>query len=254
MSSIAYKLRLLTYNPHLQALARALHASALLRKVYFRLTAESGNVLRMNLMNVGALFHRCSVLEYRNLESWLMRSEGDFLKALLSSLGEGDVFLDVGSHIGQFTVPVSRAVGERGLVIAVEPEDNACRELERNLRLNVASNVRILRVALGDQSGEALLAWSGGSCPSLLHGPVKTGETLSTSPFDSSTGSQAVTLEVGDEVMERERLPIPKAVKIDVEGYEYHVLCGLARTLRSPSCKLLCCEIHPCFLPPRSLA
>ena len=49
--------------------------------------------------------------------------------------------------------------------------------------------------------------------------------------------------------MDRERLPIPKAVKIDVEGYEFHVIRGLSRTLRNALCRLLCCEIHPAFLP-----
>jgi hypothetical protein len=54
---------------------------------------------------------------------------------------------------------------------------------------------------------------------------------------------------MGDEVLDRECLPVPAAAKIDVEGYEFHVIRGLRRTLTNLSCRLLCCEIHPAFLP-----
>jgi len=50
-------------------------------------------------------------------------------------------------------------------------------------------------------------------------------------------------------MMDRERLPVPKAVKIDVEGFEYNVIRGLKQTLGHPACKTLCCEIHPYCLP-----
>jgi hypothetical protein len=53
----------------------------------------------------------------------------------------------------------------------------------------------------------------------------------------------------GDEFVEAERLPIPKAVKVDVEGFEYSVLKGFRRTLADPRCEMVCCEIHPKFLP-----
>jgi Methyltransferase FkbM domain len=42
---------------------------------------------------------------------------------------------------------------------------------------------------------------------------------------------------------------MPHAVKIDVEGFEYAVLRGLCGTLASPTCRLICIEIHPEALP-----
>src|SRR5262245_36198270 len=49
-------------------------------------------------------------------------------------LKEGDVFIDVGANIGWFTVHAAKLVGEKGQVIAFEPEPSNLAMLERNVR------------------------------------------------------------------------------------------------------------------------
>jgi FkbM family methyltransferase len=178
-----------------------------------------------------------------------MGYERDFIDVLLSKLAEGDVFLDVGSSFGEFTVPIAKVLGTRGLVIAVEPEASAIMRLEANLKLNGLSNVRILSTALGDEFKEGHLQWKDGSCPSLVGVSREEPPALSEKAPSAASGLQVVNVEIGDQLMDRERLPIPKAVKIDVEGYEFQVIRGLRRTLKNAFCRLLCCEIHPSFLP-----
>jgi hypothetical protein len=56
-------------------------------------------------------------------------------------------------------------------------------------------------------------------------------------------------VEKGDRLVAEEHLPLPRAVKIDVEGNEYAVIQGLRHTLAQPVCKMVCCEIHPHLLP-----
>ena len=242
-------LKELSYNPRLLAVARRLHLTNMLRKCYQWGTGGRHRILRVNLGRFDVLFHVHSATEYRNIEHYFVSYERDFLDALVSSLTVGDVLLDVGSSLGQITVPIAKVVGESGLVLAVEPEARACEQLAANLKLNGSSNVRILRMALGDECREGRLSWKDGTCPSLLNVSPQDQETASTAAPNANSGLEIVSVEVGDQVVDREHLPIPKAVKIDVEGFEFQVIRGLSRTLRNASCRLLCCEIHPAFLP-----
>lgn len=43
------------------------------------------------------------------------------LKVMKSILKPGDVFIDVGAHVGTYAVPMARIVGPGGLVVAIEP-------------------------------------------------------------------------------------------------------------------------------------
>jgi FkbM family methyltransferase len=213
-------------------------------------TGGKQNILKVKIGRFDVLYHVRSAHEYRVTEqSFVSSYETDFFDVLLSSLAEGDIFLDVGSSIGEFTVPVAKLVGSAGLVLAVEAETSICARLEANLKLNGLSNVRIFRTALGDECRESLLAWKDGSCPSLVGVSKEDQQALSEGAPTATDGLEVVNIEIGDQLMDREHLPTPKAVKIDVEGFEFQVIRGLSRTLSNPSCRLVCCEIHPSLLP-----
>jgi hypothetical protein len=53
----------------------------------------------------------------------------------------------------------------------------------------------------------------------------------------------------GDDLRRAAGLPVPKAIKIEVEGAEFGALSGLKDTLASRVCELLCLEIHPHLAP-----
>ncbi len=66
---------------------------------------------------------------------------------------------------------------------------------------------------------------------------------------EGSSFCQRVEIVPADYLVKSKKLPLPMAVKIDVEGYEYQVIKGLQKTLSQESCKLVCCEIHSHLLP-----
>ena len=64
----------------------------------------------------------------------------------------GFTVLDVGAHVGIFTLLVSRLVGPSGRVIALEPDPLNARFLRRNVMSAGCTNVLLLEVAAADRS------------------------------------------------------------------------------------------------------
>lgn len=65
------------------------------------------------------------------------------------SLSEGDVVVDVGAHIGSFTLKAAHQVGSRGRVVGVEPYSQNYELLTRNVALNSYHNVTLVSAGLG---------------------------------------------------------------------------------------------------------
>jgi FkbM family methyltransferase len=74
---------------------------------------------------------------------------------LLAFVRPGDQVIDVGAHIGSFTVPLARAVGSDGHVVAVEPGARSIELLESNLALNeVAARVTARCALVAEQPAQ----------------------------------------------------------------------------------------------------
>src|SRR5215469_8902900 len=73
--------------------------------------------------------------------------------SLVDSLLEpGDLFIDVGAHIGWFTTLAPGRVGPAGQVIACEPFPSTAAVLRANVALNHADNVRVVEMGMGSQA------------------------------------------------------------------------------------------------------
>ena len=143
--------------------------------------------------------------------------EQDVLKNI--RLNHKCVFLDVGAHIGRYTILVAKRAKD-GLVIAVEPNPENYRILRKNVELNELNNVVALNVAAWNKDCELkMYVGTTGSSHSLIK--------------NYGLGSFIVKARVLDDILLYE-LKVKKlnCVKIDVEGAELKVLEGLRRTLR----------------------
>ena len=193
----------------------------------------------MKLAGTSAQFYVRTPEELRLLESaGGAGGEQRVLELLASSLKPGDVVFDVGANVGLYTVLLAKVVGDGGQVISFEPEGQTYAHLVDNLKLNSLTNVRCFRKALGERNGQAR----------LYSNELIGGASLVRSPEGKGPG-EVVDIVEGDELVLAENLPLPRAVKIDVEGYEYAVIQGLRRTLAQCGCELVCCEVHPAHLP-----
>ncbi len=136
--------------------------------------------------------------------------EATTFEVLVSHLGPGSTFVDVGSWIGPMAL-VAAACGAR--VIAYEPDPAAADELAENVALNPGFEVTVERVAL----------WTSTGTRQLRGGPVGLGESMSSfSGRSGRVGSTTVATVDGREAAAA--WPGDALVKIDVEGAEYRLL------------------------------
>jgi FkbM family methyltransferase len=137
----------------------------------------------------------------------------------------GNVVVEVGANQGIFTLLFSKLVGESGRVIALEPEPSLFAALEGNCRLNDATNVTRLNSAAGEERSQGFL-----QCSRFNSGDNRV----------TRSGAQrhGVAVEI-DSLDNLIQAPAVAFVKIDVQGYELHVLRGM-KTLVSanPSVKV----------------
>jgi FkbM family methyltransferase len=233
---IADFLKRFSYSPIIGAGIRRLGLRRVMQRAYAAFRGNPGSV-ELSLNGLTAIFSTRTPHELRCVEgTWF--SEKAMLAKVLSSLRPGDVFLDVGSNLGLFTIFAGKQVGPDGAVLAFEPEANAHERLLENIRVNRLSNVRPHKTALSQKTGIRHLA-SGDP------------EAVSQSAHlcDDEAGAEIVESADLDSLIGKMNLPIPQVVKMDIEGHEYAALCGMRGALSSPHCRSLFCEVHPRAMP-----
>lgn len=154
--------------------------------------------------------------------------ERRFLDAFLKP---GDVYIDIGANIGLFTLIAARCVGPQGHVHAIEPVAGTFRQLGENIALNHVSNVSLHQIAFSDNPGQAEIFVS-------LDGHA--GLNSLARPSGEEFVTETVVLSRLDDFLAVKELTGHVAmIKLDVEGWEAHVLAGGRRTFSSPTAPVL---------------
>jgi FkbM family methyltransferase len=144
--------------------------------------------------------------------------EPEVWESLASAARGNDVFWDIGAHIGSVSV---QALGDERIraVLAFEPDPCQFELLRLHLALNGGRGTAFA-FALSDRRDSR---------------PMRHGGSDNTGLSSLTAGPGAETFDVdcrtADELVFGEGLPAPTLVKIDVEGWESHVLDGFKRLL-----------------------
>jgi FkbM family methyltransferase len=151
---------------------------------------------------------------------------------LTEVLSPGMKVVDVGAHIGFFTLTAAAQVGPSGRVLAIEPHPRNYASLQGNVELNCYLNVVTLPIAVGADAGDMPL-----DLPS---------DTAFTSfAAAAGEGSAIVRVETLDQALSDAAFDRCDLVKIDIEGAELLALRGMEETLeRNPAIRLVI-EVHP---------
>ena len=132
------------------------------------------------------------------------------MQLLTSLLHIGDVVWDVGAHHGYVTLSAARKIGREGSVHAFEPSHMNRAALTRHVKWNRLANVSVHPFALSNFDGETNFGGTGTSKMFALGG-----------------GEELVQVRSGTTMIDREHLPSPTFIKIDVEGAEGDTVAGL---------------------------
>lgn len=136
---------------------------------------------------------------------------------LTSVVRRGDAVIDLGAHIGTFTVPLAAAVGSDGRVIAVEAHRTTYNLLETNVGLNGRSEwVSCLNVAVGARNQRL---------GSMTVPARNTGAAF------YSSGDQNEVWSLSD-IMSAASITQLDVLKVDIEGLEFAVLRDSVELLR----------------------
>ncbi len=187
---------------------------------------------------------RGSLLRLDPLDSLLLSVNGTYEEAELDlfrdCLRAGDVVLDVGAHLGLYTLEASRGVSATGRVIAFEPSTTNFDLLEHNVRANLCTNVVTVRAAVADTDGEVSLRLS----------DTNSGDhQISTELPPGSRGERIRSVSI-DSYCEGEAIAKVDVVKMDIQGGEPAALAGARRTFEASDDLILFTEVSPGHLAP----
>lgn len=186
----------------------------------------------------GHKMHLAPPGRYPPLDMAMDRYEPGTTRTFQKTVKPGMVVIDVGAHVGYYSLLAASLVGPTGRIYAFEPEDENHRLLKKNIELNGYENIIVTKIAISDTVGNSSLhrtALDSGRHSMFHHGlPEQDSVTIETTSLDS--------------FLESEGLPSVDLIKVDVEGAEEAVLNGMPQLIERSSNLKLIMEFNPALL------
>lgn len=169
--------------------------------------------------------------------------ESEVLQLIYRFLEKGDCFIDIGTHIGYYSVLAAKIVGNEGKVFAFEPELSNYQKILENISLNNLSNIQLFNLALSSESKETHLFFNqdndGG------HALWDVGKhPFNQKSLQSQTMQNIQQSTLDDILSQQQDISQIKIIKIDTEGAEVNVIKGAVNTISKYNVPYIICEIN----------
>lgn len=150
----------------------------------------------------------------------------------------GDVFVDVGAHIGKYSLNVAKMVQNQGKVVAIEPEPENFDALLKGITLNRFSNVMTHNVACWDKE-ESLFLYVNKTNDEERVGSHLAGKGGNSVKMKSGLDCVKVLARPLDQILNEVNISKVDWLKIDAEHAEYEVLKGAKQTIKKSKPRIL---------------
>lgn len=149
---------------------------------------------------------------------------------------QAEVVFDVGANVGLYSLAAA-AASSRAAIHAFEPTPEMVERFRTNIALNQFDQIIVNAVAVGHQSGEIYLHYSGGTDGANEGMNYVSAETLETT-------DRVVPMITLDNYCEQHQIDVIDLLKIDIEGNEYNALRGAERLLQRSAVHSIFMELN----------
>jgi len=176
----------------------------------------------------------CTLDDYFNLTI----READIIEQFCPK--KNDVVLDVGAHLGRYSIISANIVGEKGKVVALEASPLVFQKLNRNIKLNKLTNTISMNYAVYSKKTKIKLFFPNEEFKNTVYNSVMCTRSQDIGKF---VNVDANTL---DNIIDSIGIQLEQVnwIKIDVEGAELEVLKGATGILSKSKDISLLIEIH----------
>lgn len=208
------------------------------KQTAFREYETNRGLLKINYGGYDLKFKTFSAKNYWHLT---IGSQGEnlFFNKLFKKIKKNMIIYDIGGHVGMYTLPFAKLVGNNGKVYVFEPESIGLNSINQNLAINEIKNVKSFPFAISDKTSKSNF---------YVRPDKDTHSLFENSPAPSKTGKQNIlniqTYTIDDLI--KKGFEIPDFIKIDTEGAELKILDGIK--LNYEKLKYIFIEIHPTAL------
>lgn len=177
--------------------------------------------------------HKMVIDSLDNLYLDIFKTHDEFeTKFVERIIKKGDIVIDVGAHMGYYSLLFAKLVGKEGKIFAFEPDPKNFSRAEKNIKLNNYTNVLLTQKAVSDKTGDA----------TLYLGDLSGGNSImSTKENQKKISIKSVKL---DDFFEHGEKKID-FVKLDAEGFEYAIIHGMESILSQNKELVLLVEFYP---------
>lgn len=162
-------------------------------------------------------------------------------------LQPGMTVIDIGAHVGLYTLLAARKVSPNGRVIAFEPSPRERTFLHLHLLMNRCPNVQVEPFALADQKGSMTLFIYNSTSLELGNTMLN---SLRRQAWELPCRAISVPVTTLDAYLSERGIDRVDFVKIDTEGAEASILAGAKRFLTSRLRPLLMVELNDAVTKP----